>query len=158
MGNQPTKPFATWLGRVVPLEAPFNGYAVWFGRVVWVGVIGNLLLAVPGLLYPQGVLELVLGPYEQALYGPDALLWPRFAALLLILLSLFYVPAALNPFHYRASACLAVLSRFAGVLFFLPQGERYLLFGLYDLAFGLVQGALLVLAYRNEALDPGVRP
>ena len=43
-GNQPMRPFATWLGRVVPLDAPFNCYAVWFGRVVWVGVIGNLLL------------------------------------------------------------------------------------------------------------------
>jgi hypothetical protein len=152
------RPFATWLGRVVPLEAPFNGYAVWFGRVVWAGVVANLLLAVPGLLYPQGVLELVVGPYEQALYGPDALLWPRFAALLLILLSLFYVPAALNPFHYRANAWLAVLARFAGVFFFLPQGERYALFGFYDLAFGFVQGVLLILAYRDEPPPPGVRP
>ena len=51
----------------------------------------------------------------------DPLIWPRFAALLLILLSAFYIPAAVDPSRYRASAWLAVLARFAGALFFLPQ-------------------------------------
>lgn len=40
------------------------------------------------------------------------------AGLLLTLLSLFYIPAAINPDRYRANAWLAVIARCAGGLFF----------------------------------------
>jgi hypothetical protein len=148
------EPYYTWLGQRVPIEPP-NPFARWFGRVVWVGAAANVLLALPAFFATAAFLEFAVGPYEQVAPGPDPLVWPRFAALLLVLLSLFYLPAAIDPARYRASAWLAVLARFAGAAFFLPQ--RYLAFGLYDLSFGVVQGVLLLLAVRAaraEASNP----
>jgi hypothetical protein len=145
------QPHAMWLGRQVALGLSPNPFASWFGRVVWVGVAANVLLSLPALFATRTFLEYAVGPYEQVTAGADPLVWPRFAALLLILLSLFYIPAALDPSRYRASAWLAVLARFAGVAFFLPQ--RYVAFGLFDLGFGIVQGLLLLLAVRAEKAD-----
>jgi hypothetical protein len=120
-----------------------NTFAVWFGRLVWLGIVANFVLAIPGLLWPEQVL---------ALFGfPPASppLWPSFACLLLSLLSLFYMPAAVNPFHYRANAYLAVLSRFAGGAFFLAGPSTYYLLGLYDLTFAIPQAILLLLALKT---------
>src|SRR5207244_4328552 len=110
-----------------------------------------VLLALPALFATRTFIEYAVGPYEQVTPSNDPLIWPRFAALLLILLSAFYVPAAVDPSRYRASAWLAVLARFAGALFFLPQ--RYVAFGLFDLGFGVVEGLLLLLAVRAERAD-----
>jgi hypothetical protein len=97
-----------------------NAFAVWFGRLVWLGIVANLVLAIPGLLWPEQLL---------AFFGfPPASppLWPSFACLLLILLSLFYMPGAINLFHYRANAYLAVISRVAGGRLLLCRAKRLL--------------------------------
>ena len=62
----------------------------WFERVMWVGIFANVALALPTLLWPAEMLALSR--------LPDAipLVWVRFSSLLLILLSSFYVPAALD--------------------------------------------------------------
>ena len=52
------------------------------------------------------------------------IMWVRFAALLLILLSLFYVSAARDCMRYRPVAVMTVLSRLAGVLFFSTQAGQ----------------------------------
>jgi hypothetical protein len=127
-----------------------DGYAVWFRRVVWAGVIVNFALAVPAVAVPERLLAL-LG------VEPTGSVWVRFAAWLLMLLSLFYVPGANDPFHYRANAWLAVFARLAGTAFFfsgvllfgLPRA--YLQFGLIDLAFAVPQGILLALAMRGAS-------
>jgi hypothetical protein len=142
------EPHATWLGRKVALGPSPYPFASWFGRVVWVGAALNVLLALAALFATAAFIEYAVGPYEQVTPANDPLVWPRFAALLLILLSLFYLPAAIDPRRYRASAWLAVLARFAGAAFFLPQ--RYVAFGLFDLGFGVVEGLLLLLAVRAE--------
>jgi hypothetical protein len=119
-----------------------NTFAVWFGRLVWLGIVANFGLAIPGLFWPEPVL---------AFFGfPPASppLWPRFACLLLILLSLFYMPGAINLFHYRANAYLAVFSRLAGFVFFLAGPSTYYLLGFFDLAFAIPQAILLFLALR----------
>lgn len=116
----------------------------WFSRVVLLGVVANLALAVPTLVAPAAML---------ALAGlPEAvpLVWIRFAAWLLVLLSGFYVPAALDPDRFRAVAWLAVLARLAGVLFFSMMPAPYRTFGLFDLAF-LVPELLLLLAGQRAA-------
>jgi hypothetical protein len=92
-----------------------NKFAVWFGRLVWLGIAANFVLAIPGLLWPEQLLAYFRFPPA----SPP--LWPSFASLLLILLSLFYMPGAINPYHYRANAYLAVISRLAGVVFFLRR-------------------------------------
>ena len=111
--------------------------AIWFGRVVWIGIVANFLLAGPSLVAPASVLSALGLPV------PSVIMWPRFAALLLILLSLFYMPAANNPDRYRASAVLAVASRLAGVLFFFLVHNDYWMFGAFDLVFFVPEALLL---------------
>ena len=73
----------------------------------------------------------------------EPLVWPRFAAFLLILLSGFYVPAALDPSRNVFAAIFAVVCRFGGVAFFSIIGGRYIAFGLFDFVFGLPEAILL---------------
>ena len=104
---------------------------------MWVGIVANLALAVPTLLFPERMLEWTNLPLA------TPIMWARFAALLLILLSVFYMPAAVDPDRYRATAWMAVGSRLAGVLFFLTQPREYLMFGLFDLVFFVPEVILL---------------
>lgn len=101
------------------------------------GIAANLALAVPTLIRPEVMISLVGLPV------PSDIMWPRFAAQLIILLSLFYMPAAIDPVRYRASAVLAVVSRLAGVLFFFLVHRDYWMFGALDLAFLVPLGLLL---------------
>jgi hypothetical protein len=83
-------------------------------------------------------------------------LWPRFSGQMVILLSLFYIPAAIDPYRYRANAWLAVASRCAGVLFFggvslFSEERQYWMFGVYDLAFLVPQALLLTRLSRTAA-------
>ena len=115
----------------------------WFSRVVWLGIAANLALAVPPLLMPARMLAFSRLPIA------EPLLWTQFAALLLILLSAFYVPAAIDPRRYVLVAWMSVLARLAGVVFFvLFQPSEYHLFGYFDLVFFVPEAALLVAAGR----------
>jgi hypothetical protein len=122
-----------------------NSYSKWFGRIVLFGVGVNIILSIPAILFPEWLL---------ALLGLEAALptvWVRFAANLLILLSLFYIPAAIDLQRYQANGWLAVISRLAGFVFFLTQPRDYLMFGLVDLSFFIPEAILLILALRNQA-------
>jgi hypothetical protein len=114
----------------------------WFKRVVWIGIVTNLALAIPTISVPATMLALAGFPP-----APD--LWPRFAGLLLTLVSLAYVPAAIDPDRHRISAWFTLVSRLAGVLFFSIQ-PTYRLLGLLDLVFLIPQAVLLILAVRTE--------
>ena len=119
----------------------------WFRRVMWLGIVANLALAVPTLLVPETMLRLTGLPVT------DPLMWTRFAALLLVLLSVFYMPAAMDPDRYRPAAWIAVGSRLAGVCFFLTQERQYLMFGLFDLVFFVPEAILLVMLSRRAVPD-----
>jgi hypothetical protein len=121
-----------------------NAPLAWFQRVLWLGIVANLALATPTLLVPERMLAF------SSLPAATPLLWPRFAAWLLILLSAFYVPAAVDPTRYRTVAWLAVGSRLAGLLFFLTQSADYRMLGAVDLVFLVPEGILLSLASRAE--------
>jgi len=121
---------------------------MWFKRVMWLGIIANFALAVPTLLAPERMLEFV------GLPAATPLLWPRFAALLLILLSLFYMPAAIDPVRYRLVAVVTLVSRLAGVVFFVGfQQAEYQMFGYFDLVF-LVPQTLLLFSFGRSTI-PG---
>lgn len=94
-----------------------NQYAKWFGRVIWLGILANFALALPTLFLPDEMLAMMSLP------SASPSMWPSFAALLLILLSLFYIPAA-KPLQYRPVALLSVLARLAWryVLLRVPSG------------------------------------
>ncbi|MGI8961788.1 MAG: cytochrome c [Bryobacteraceae bacterium] len=125
-----------------------NSYAKWFSRVVWLGILANFALALPTLFMPDQMLALFSLP------SASPLMWPSFAALLLILLSLFYIPAALRPLYYRLLSWLSVLARMAGVIFFCIFNRDYLMFGLFDLVFLVPEGILLTLAIREARKTP----
>ncbi|MAC78558.1 MAG: hypothetical protein CML66_10915 [Rhodobacteraceae bacterium] len=84
------------------------------GIVVWIGIALNLVFAIPLLVAPlwlMGVLGLPLS---------TAILWPRFAGGLLIILSVFYIPMTVDLDRFRIFAWLAILpSRSFGAVFFL---------------------------------------
>ena len=119
-----------------------NDYAKWFRRVVWLGILANLALALPTLFLPDEMLAMFSLP------SASPSMWPSFAALLLILLSLFYIPAT-RPLEYRPVAWLAVLARLAGVIFFCVFNRDYIAFGLLDLTFFIPESILLTLAIKQ---------
>src|SRR5205085_102321 len=80
-------------------------YALWFRWSVFVGILQDWLVAIPGVFVPNAVLALAAEPAAQPV-------WPAFGCSLLLLLSLFYVPGALDPFSHRATAVLTVVARF----------------------------------------------
>lgn len=120
-----------------------NAPATWFRVVMWIGIAANILLALVSIAWSASVLSRV------GLEPAHPLVWPRFAAFLLILLSVFYVPSAFDPLRNRYSAIVSVLCRFGGAAFFAIAGGRYIVFGLFDLVFGLPQAILLHLAWRR---------
>lgn len=122
----------------------------WFKRVLWIGIVANLALAIPTLLAPAPLMALSGFP------PASPLLWPRFAALLLILLSLFYMPAGIDVDRFRPVAWLAVVSRLAGVVFFLGfQPAEYRMLGLFDLVFLVPETILLtMIASRSNDAVP----
>ena len=72
---------------------------------MWTGIAVNVTVAVPALFSPTTILELLR---IEATATP---IWVRFTANLLILLSLFYIPAAIDPVSHKYTAGLAVLAR-----------------------------------------------
>lgn len=117
---------------------------VWFGRVVWLGILANFALAIPTLIAPDRLIAIVNLP------AATPLLWPRFAAWLLMLLSLFYMPGAIDLYKYRVPAWLSVFSRLAGVVFFwFTQPAEYRMFGTFDFVFLVPEAILLTIAVRS---------
>lgn len=111
----------------------------WFRRVLWIGIAANLALAIPTLVAPERIMA------SASLPMASPLVWPRFAGLLLILLSAFYVPAAVDPNRYRVVAWLAVFARLAGVIFFVfTQPAEYRGLGYFDLVFFVPELVLLI--------------
>lgn len=127
-----------------------NKYAIWFGRVVWLGIIANYTFVIPTLIWPERVLAFLnLDPTNTPI-------WVRAAIYLLGQLSLFYIPAAINPYRYRANAYLSIFSRFAGTVFFwaaflfFGYPWAYIMpFGIVDLVFAIPQAILLYLAFKT---------
>lgn len=124
-----------------------NKFAIWFGRIVWLGILANFALALPALFLPEQMLAMMSLP------AASPSMWPSFAALLLILLSLFYIPVALKPLYYPLVSWLAVLARLAGVIFFCIFHRDYLMFGLFDLTFFIPEAILLTLAVRESKVS-----
>ena len=116
----------------------------WFRAIMWLGIGANVACAFISILWTEDVLNFL--HLEMA----HPLVWPRFAAFLLILLSIFYIPSAIDPLAHCYSAVVAIICRFGGVAFFTIVGGRYIFFGLFDLAFGLPQAILLLLAWKSS--------
>jgi mono/diheme cytochrome c family protein len=137
------------MSTAAPTHSTQPGALRWYRWLVWVGIVTNIVVSTVSILYPAEVLAFV---------GVDPatpLIWPRLAVMLLALLSIFYIPAALDPCAHRFSAIYTVVCRFAGAAFFAVVGGRYLVFALYDFVFGAPQAILLYLAWRRMKAGAG---
>ena len=127
--------------------------SLWIARhtlLVWLGILLNFAFAVSLLLDPNTFLALFNIPT-----GPT--LWPRFAGLLLIIVSLYYIPPTIDLERYRANAWLAIVpSRSAGATFFFlavfvfDQPPGFIVAILLD---GLIGLATLICLIRVTALE-----
>jgi hypothetical protein len=80
--------------------------------LVWFGIFLNALFIIPLLFFPRWMLDLFGIPLDQ-------LVWARESAGLLMIISAFYMPAAIDFGRYRANAYIAVFpSRTFGATFF----------------------------------------
>jgi mono/diheme cytochrome c family protein len=116
---------------------------VWFQRFVWVGIAANIVLTLTAIFCTEWVIRFV------GLEPAYPLVWPRFGAFGILLLTGFYVVAAMDPCRSRWATLFTVLCRFGGLLFFAIVGGRYIVFGLFDLLFGAPQAICLYLAWRK---------
>lgn len=126
-----------------------NGCLAWFRRLMWAGIVANVALALVSIAMPGTVLELL------GLAAASPLVWPQFAAFLLLLLTVFYVPGAIDPLANRFSAVFSLVCRFGGVFFFAVAGGHYFLFGAYDLVIALPQALLLAVGLHRLGRRPG---
>jgi len=116
---------------------------VWFQRFVWLGIAANIVITLTAIFCTQWVIDLV------GLEPAYPLAWPRFGAFGILLLSGFYVVAAIDPCRSCWATLFTVLCRFGGLLFFAIVGGRYIVFGLFDLLFGAPQAICLYIAWRR---------
>lgn len=122
-----------------------------FAVVVWLGVIANWTFAIWVVFFDAHTLlnKLKLGDVESTI-------WIYNYSILLMILSLFYIPAAHDPFRYRANAWLLIVGRlvpaatfFIGVLMgFMPRG--FLALGIGDATFGIIELILVIKIFRSE--------
>lgn len=127
----------------------FN-YLRWFRIVVWFGILVNWsFAAVAMLIDPNGLLSIL------SLGAVESTVWLYNYSVLLIILSCFYIPAAIDPFRYRVNAWLLIVGRlvpastyFLGVMMgFMPSGFSTL--GIGDSTIGIVELILLLLIFRT---------
>ena len=87
----------------------------WIARhslLVWLGIVLNLFFVFMLLIDPAMLLSLFKIP-------ADGSIWPRFAGLLLLIITIFYIPATIDLERYRVIAWMAVFpSRSFGAIFF----------------------------------------
>ncbi len=95
--------------------APLNGWLRWFRYLTWVGILVNLAGFVLPALFTPDMMETILGPGMVEL----SYLWVAAAGMLLLVASLFYVPAAKDPLRYHVYAWLAVAGRGVAGLFWI---------------------------------------
>jgi hypothetical protein len=133
---------------------PDNPFVRWFRLAVWLGVLGNLIFAIPAVFFPGWLLSaLCLPPVYPTI-------WLRDAGGLLFFLTLLYIPAATDPFRYNCNAMIAVGARLTFGLFwfwavcFAGYPTEFLTLAWVD----FVVGMLLLLTYiplvRHEYLRP----
>ena len=127
-----------------------NIWAKWFGWIVWAGIIVNMVFVVFCFFLPENMCALL------HLKQPDPIIWVRTSGMLLFIISIFYIPAALDPFRYRATAIMHIIpSRACGSSFFLysvllrGQEKGFLSIALVDLFFGVLSAIFLYLAFRD---------
>ena len=127
----------------------------WFGRVVGFGILLNLCFALPAIFAP----DMLLGGLDQP--PETSLLWLQNVGVLLVALSIFYIPSAVAPARHPTHTKLVVLSRWISAVFWFILGRHSAPAGIIrpslftDLTLGIV---LLLLLNRALAPEDRVSP
>jgi hypothetical protein len=130
------------------MDPKSNSAARWFSAAVWLGIVFNLLFVAEELFMPDSVNSAMGLPL-----GLPTVVWNQAHAMMVLALSIFYIPAALAPLRDPDYSWLLVLSRFLAVIFWFVEwrsNPAFLSYLIVDGSFGLVQGILLQVAAPRE--------
>src|SRR5580704_5582696 len=134
------------------LQKSSNPAATWFSRVVWLGIVFNLFFIAMQVFAPDFV-NVGVG-----LTPGFPTVWNRAHGMMVLALSILYIPAARDPLRYPGYSWMLVVSRLLASIFWAwcassGQGS----FGSYlasDGAFCVVQAVLLQIALPKEQKLP----
>lgn len=122
--------------------------------VVWVGIVANAFLFLPLFFWPDEVIAFFNVP------ALDNTTWARACAMLLAIITVFYVPATIDFARYRLFAWLGVFpSRtfgatfFATAVFLFNQAPGFLIVTLLDAVFGLATLVCLMKIHAYEKAE-----
>jgi hypothetical protein len=125
-----------------------NKFVKWFNIATFMGVLINILgMALPFVLAPQWYLDWFGLPG-----GGGSIIWMRQAGLLLLFISILYLPGGSDPIRYSLNAKFAVLVRMTigsywlWLVFVENQPRSFLIFGSIDCVYAIFNGILLWLA------------
>src|SRR5438132_1083911 len=93
----------------------------WYQRAIWIGIVINMSFALPALFAPDFLSSTLGLPYEPQ--NP----WLGNTGMLLVGISLFYMPSGINAPRFPIHSWLCVLSRLVAVVFwvFLLKTTEY---------------------------------
>ena len=99
-----------------------------FRVVVWVGILLNWSFAALAFVAPEMLVdELALGPRTDPV-------WLFNYSVLLAILSVFYIPAAKDPFRYRTNAWMMIVARLVpATTFFVGVSKGFMAPGFFKL-------------------------
>jgi hypothetical protein len=124
-----------------------------FRAVVWIGILLNWSFALWAFLDPAMLVEkLALGPRLDPV-------WLFNYSVLLAILSVFYIPAAKDPFRYRTNAWMMIVARpVPATTFFVGVSKGFMVPGFFklgvaDATIGLAV-LLLLVRLRRSVTDP----
>lgn len=117
----------------------------WLNWATFIGAMINIVgMALPFIFAPQWYLDWLGLPG-----GGGSVIWMRQAGLLLLLISILYIPGGADPFRYSLNAKFAVLVRMTiGLYWFYlvyveHQTHSFLRFGILDVVYAIFNGFLL---------------
>jgi hypothetical protein len=132
-----------------------NKFVRWFNITTFIGVLINILgMALPFVLAPQWYLDWFGLPG-----GGGSVVWMRQAGLLLLFISILYLPGGSDPIRYSLNAKFAVLVRMTigsywlWLVFVEGQSRSFLIFGAVDCVYAIFNGFLLWLAIKKSQAD-----
>jgi hypothetical protein len=129
-----------------------NQSAHWFSRVVYTGIAVNMIFVVLLFFAPEFLFNLL------HMTTPAPIIWARSSAILLLEISIIYVPVAQDPFRYPIISWMTIfITRGGGASFFIlavllfNQQLGFLSIALTDTFFGTVEAVLLYRAMQTQS-------
>lgn len=126
-------------------HSSLQSFILWHGRVVLIGTLINIFgMALPFIFAPQWFLNFFGLPG-----GGGSLVWMRQAGLLLLFISILYVPGGYDPIRYNLNASFAVIVRmtiglyWVWLVLFEGQTRSFLIFGALDCVYAVFNALLL---------------